>query len=135
MTTADPKAIPGEKQPACAPAVEVVEDLERRLIGKLMLAPDAIPGVLEVLEVADLSPPRRAVLEVLARQAHATGQFGGPEQCSRDAGPGTRAGAREQQSGRQTREQEERDAGGFLESHEGVSYVRENHGSGGVEES
>ena len=71
MRKADLKGIPGGKQPARAPSKEVVEDLELTLIGKLLLDTSMIPTVLEVLEPGDLSPPRRAILNVLAAQHEA----------------------------------------------------------------
>jgi len=71
MKKADLKGIPGGKKPARAPSKEVVEDLELTIIGKLLLDTSMIPTVLEALEPDDLSPPRRAVLEVLAAQNEA----------------------------------------------------------------
>ncbi len=68
---ADLKAIPGGKQTPRPPSGEVVEDLERTLIGKVMIAPDTIPTVLEVLKASDLSTARRPVLEVLTAQYEA----------------------------------------------------------------
>jgi len=68
----DLKAISGGKKATRAPSTDVVEGLERALIGKLMLDIGMVPSVLEVLEPGDLSPARRPVFDVLIAQ-HAQG--------------------------------------------------------------
>lgn len=67
MTT-DLKAIQGGKAPARPPSTDVLRDLERALLGKVLLDPSTLASVREVLEPGDLSPQGRAVLEVLAEQ-------------------------------------------------------------------
>jgi len=62
------KGIPGGKAPAQPPSLDVVRDLEDSLLGKVLIDPSAIPTVLDFLEPSDLSPPRRAVFEVLLEQ-------------------------------------------------------------------
>jgi KaiC/GvpD/RAD55 family RecA-like ATPase len=48
--------------------LDVIADLEDSLIGKIMVDPSTIPDVLKVIEPADLSPTRGAVLEVCVAQ-------------------------------------------------------------------
>ena len=67
MTT-DLKAIPGGKGHARPPAVEVIEEIQRTLIGKLLRDAAKLPTVLEAMEPGDLSPDQRAILDVLIQQ-------------------------------------------------------------------
>ncbi len=67
----DPKAIPGGRDPVRPPSIDVVQGLEEALVGKVFIDPAALSGVLEVLEAGDLSPPRRAVFDVLREQHEA----------------------------------------------------------------
>ncbi len=70
MTT-ELKAIPGGKAPAQPPSQDVVHDLESTLIGKVLLDTSTLSSVREALEPGDLSPGRRAILEVLIEQHEA----------------------------------------------------------------
>ena len=48
---------------------EVMIELERQLVGKLLLDPTTLPGVLEIVAPRDLSMPNRIVFEMVAKQA------------------------------------------------------------------
>jgi len=72
MTEPKLQALRGGKKATRAPSADVVEGLERELIGKLMLDTGTIPSVLEVLEPGDISAARRPVFDVLVAQ-HAQG--------------------------------------------------------------
>jgi len=72
MTKPELQALRGGKGATRAPSADVAEGLERELVGKMMLDPDVIPTVLELLDPGDLSAARRPVFDVLVAQ-HAQG--------------------------------------------------------------